>query len=131
VTGQLPRVISTVTATAVTDGGATETVVIVSGAVSTNTVNDTVTVFGMIDITPGTSATAVVVKVYRGATKAGTQIGATETGTLAATAHGAIPFAFSDQPGLVASQQYCVSVTETAAAADGTVNVATLAGYVS
>lgn len=117
--------------TAVGDGGAVETVVLTGHSVNTDTVQKTVTLFGVVNVTAGTSATAIVVKVRRGSTTAGVEVGTAETTTAVATDDYSIPFACWDQPGEVAGATYCVTVTETAATADGTVNVASLAAIVS
>ena len=110
------------TATSVTDGGATETVVLTIGGVETNDVQRTVYVHGSLVIDPGTAATAVVVKVRRGTTTAGTEVGSTETQTGAAGNKRVIPFDASDTPGEVSGQSYVVTIVETAATADGTVD---------
>lgn len=80
---------------------------------------------GMLNVTPGTSTTAVVVKVRQGSTTAGTQVGTSMTHTLAAAANGSIPFAVEDAaPVANAGNVYCVTLTQTAGAAAGTVNYA-------
>lgn len=130
-TGRPPRTVSPVTVTAVTDGGAVETAVMTSSAVSTDTANDTVTVWGFVALIAGAAAVAAVVKVRRGTTASGTQIGATETQLVVATDKYVVPFCFSDQPGLANGLQYTVTVTETSASGDGTVSVATIACLIS
>ena len=80
---------------------------------------------GTINVTPGTSTTAVVVKCRQGSLIGGTQVGPSLTQTLAATANGNIPFQFEDAaPVANAGNQYNITVTQTAGAAAGTVNYA-------
>lgn len=80
---------------------------------------------GSVNITPGTSTTAVVLKIRQGSTTAGTQVGPSITTTLAAAASGNVPFQVEDaSPVANAGNIYCVTVTQTAGAAAGTVNYA-------
>lgn len=112
-------------ATAVTDGGAVETVVLTTGGIDTTPNQRRVLITGIVAITPGTAATAIVVKVRRGTTTGGTEVGTVESQTGAAGAPRVIPYHVEDSPGEVAGQQYVVTVTETSATADGTVSVVT------
>lgn len=121
---------SPATATAVTDGGATETVVLTSNGVQSPNAWATISLTGVVTITPGTSATAVVIRVRRG-TVTGTLVGVAETDTLAAAANGIIPFFFVDTPGDVDGIKYVVTVVETGAAANGTVNYASIQAFIS
>jgi len=120
-----------VEATAVTDGGATETAFITSNPITVDTVDKTVTISGYMNLTPGTSATAAVIKICRGAVKGGTQVGTTLTSTTIATKIITIPFMAVDVPGESAGLVYTVSVTETTAGANGTVNQAYITCLVS
>ena len=86
-------------ATAVTDGGAVETVVLTTKPINTDTVQKTVTLSGWVNITTGTAGTAVVVKVRRGSATTGYQVGETVTTTTTATDDYTIGFSFSDEPG--------------------------------
>ena len=112
-------------ATAVTDGGAVETVVLTMAGIDTTPNQSRVLITGIVAITPGTAATAVVVKVRRGTTTAGAEIGTVESQTGAGGAPRVIPYHVEDVPGEVAGQEYVVTVTETSATADGTVSVVT------
>ena len=109
-------------AATVTDGGATETVVLTIDGVNTTDVQRQVYIHGSLVIDPGTAATAVVVKVRRGTTVAGVEVGSTETQTAAAGLKRVIPFDAEDIPGEVANESYVVTVTETSATADGTLD---------
>lgn len=80
-----------------------------------------VVVEGHIAVTPGTSTTAVVLKCRQGSSTSGTQVGNSLTQTLAAAASGVVSFRFIDRSP-IAGGQYCVSLTQTAGAAAGTVN---------
>lgn len=130
-TGYAPSEITVSTATAVTDGGAVETVIVSSKPVYTPGPGATVSLFGVVNITTGTAGTAVVVTLRRGSTTAGAVVGTATTDTTTAADHYTIPFEFVDEPGDVADLVYSVTVTETAATADGTVNYASLGGFIS
>lgn len=123
------RSIKPATATAVTDSGATEAVVLVGSPISTTTAEDTISLYGMVDITAGTAATAVVVKIRRGSTTSGAQVGSSITKGVSGGSVHTVPIEVVDHPGLVAGETYCVTVTETSATANGTVSYAFLAGY--
>lgn len=123
------RTIPLAVATAVTDGGATETVVLVSNAITTAGPNQTVTLVGEVNITAGTNGVAAVIKIRRGSTTSGTQVGPTLTTTEVATKLYTIPFEITDAPGDVGGLTYCVTVTETSASANGTVNYVAIGGY--
>lgn len=128
--GYSPIEVPTTAATAVTDGGATETVVLTSAAVSTPGSNASVSLHGVVNITVGTAGVAVVVRVRRGTTAAGTLVGTATTDTAVAASKYTIPFDVIDTPGDVAGQSYVVTVTETSASASGTVNYASIGGFI-
>lgn len=81
-----------------------------------------------LELTAGTSTTAVVVKVYRGATVAGSPI-ATFTNTIPAAA-GAPSLNFihatSDVLQSATQAQYCFSVTQTSATGNGSIVAASI-----
>jgi hypothetical protein len=120
-----------VEATAVTTGGTAETVIVTSGFITVDTVDKCVTVSGYINLTPGTSAVAAVLKIKRGTTTGGTQVGTTLTSTTIATKLITIPFMAVDYPGESAGLVYSVTLVETSAAANGTVNQAYITALVS
>lgn len=126
--GHNPTEIPVITATAVTDGGATETVVLTLSNVSTPGPGSAVNLFGVVNITVGTNGVAVVVRVRRGTTTSGTLIGTAQTDTGVATDKYTIPFDVEDNVGDEASASYVVTVTETSASADGTVNYVSIGG---
>jgi hypothetical protein len=119
------------TATAVTDGGTAETVVLTTDPIIVPSYQRKVTIQGYLNITPGTSAVSCVIKVRRGTTTSGTQVGSTETALTIATDNISIPFLVSDQPGDSAGVQYVVTVVEGSAGANGTVNIVSASILVS
>jgi hypothetical protein len=119
------------TATAVTDGGTAETVVLTTDPIIVPSYQRKVTIQGYLNITPGTSAVSCVIKVRRGTTTSGTQVGSTETALTIATDNVSIPFLVSDQPGDSAGVQYVVTVAEGSAGANGTVNIVSASILVS
>lgn len=125
-----PVVIPSVVATAVTDGGAVETVVLTSGPVSTPGRNATVVLWGVVNLTVGTNGVAAVVRVRRGSLT-GTLIGLATTDTGVATDKYTIPFQVTDAAIDEAGAKYVVTVTETSASADGTVNYVSIGGLIT
>jgi hypothetical protein len=86
-----------------------------------------VKISGVVNITAGTSTTAVVLKVRQGAGITGTQVGVNMTHTLAAGASASIPYEVEDTTVTnVQGQQYSVTATQTGGAANGTANIATI-----
>jgi hypothetical protein len=78
---------------------------------------------GSLNITPGTSTTAIVVKCRQGAnTVAGTQVSLSKTVGVTAAVPVEIPFNFDDLSGVFADA-YTITVTQTAGTVAGTVNV--------
>lgn len=79
---------------------------------------------GFVNVTIGTTAVSAQIKVRQGSTNAGTQVGLTDTvnGLVAGNTY-SIPFA-QVFAGLVPSpgNQFCVTVTQPAASANGTIN---------
>ena len=112
-------------ATAVSDGGATETAILTTGGIDTTPNQGRVLITGIVAITPGTAATDVVIKVRRGTTTAGPQVGTLTSQVGAAGAPRVVPYHVEDNPGEVAGQEYTVTVAETSATSDGTVSVVT------
>lgn len=110
----------TVRAAAVAVTLAAETTVLsgipAAGGNSSAQISQTIT--GVINMIAGTGTTAVVVKCK---TSGGTQVGISETDTLAAGASENIPFVFVDQTG-VPTASYQITVTQTGGTANGTVN---------
>ena len=86
-----------------------------------------VVVEGQINVTPGTTTSAVVLKIRQGSGTGGTQVKSL-THTLAATATGNIAFRVVDTAP-VAGGQYTLTLTQTAGAAAGTVNDAVVMAY--
>ncbi len=82
------------------------------------------------DILAGTGTTALVFRLRRGTTAAGTLINAAAwTHTLAAGNSAVLSGAYFDTPGAVAGQQYSLTVSQTGAAAAGTFNDGALLAF--
>lgn len=80
-------------------------------------------VTGMVNILAGTTTTAVVVRVRQGSTTGGTLVGTADTHTLAAGATASIPVCeYFPGPTAPANNQFCITVQQTAATGNGTVN---------
>lgn len=104
---------------------AAEGVILTCAALPSDAVPGTpVRISGYINITAGTSTTAVVVKIRQGSTTGGTQVGNSITHTLAAGATASIYFDVIDNSQI--STGYCITGTQTAGAANGTVNDASI-----
>ena len=119
------------TASAVADGGAVETVVLTLAGVGTAGPGGRVTLHGLVNVTAGTGATALVVKVREGATPAGLEVGTATTDTAVAADSYTVAVDVSLGNVDVAGQDFVLTVTETAATAAGTVNYAFLGGFTS
>ena len=81
---------------------------------------------GIVNLTPGTAATGVIMRVRAGSTTAGAQIGNADTHTVAAAAAQNIPFYALDGAGPRAGNQYCVTAQQVAATGNATVNDVTM-----
>lgn len=113
-----------------TDGGATETVVLTSKPVSTQGRNSNVTLIGVLNLTVGTNGVAAVVRVRKGSVT-GAIVGLATTDTGIATDKYTIPILATDSPLDEAGAVYVVTIQETSASADGTVNYVTIGGLIS
>lgn len=98
-----------------------ETVVLTFPGISSSSSQDTVAVQGSLDITAGTAATFVTVRVRRGTGITGTVAGNSDPITVTAGATSNIGFDVADNPGEVAGQPYVVTVQQTAATGNGSV----------
>ena len=110
--------------------GSSETVVLTSNHVKTDGPGRTIAIYGIVNITAGTNGVAAILKIRRGATTSGTEIGTVTTNVIVATDHYTIPFSAIDAPGDVDSMVYSVTLTITSGSATTTVNVALIAGYI-
>lgn len=117
-----PVNVNTTSAAAVATGAATETVVLTTTGNNVDTVQKKVSIIGFLNITPGTNATACVIKIRRN-TVSGTQVGTTESPIDVATVSQTVSFGATDTPGESANLIYVVTVTETNGTVAGTVNV--------
>lgn len=78
-----------------------------------------------LNITEGTTGTAFVVRCRQGVGVGGAPVGLAQTVTLAAAANGQFSFVFRDSSGVpfaAAGTAYTITVAETGATANGTVN---------
>lgn len=105
-------------------------VVLTSKPVSTQGRNSTVTLIGVLNITAGTAAVAAVVRVRKGSLT-GAIVGIATTDVTIATDKYTIPILVTDAPLDEAGAIYVVTIQETSASADGTVNYVTLGGLIS
>jgi hypothetical protein len=78
---------------------------------------------GSVNITPGTGTTAVVVRVRQGNGTGGALVGNALTITAIAASPLVLPFSVLD-PSATPASQYTVTVAQTAATANGTINQA-------
>lgn len=102
----------------------TETVALVTPPVSTTYGSDAIEIEGKLNVTAGTGTTACVLRIRRGNGITGTIVGVAETDTLAAGSSESFPLEGVDTPGDVAGQVYSLTVQQTAATGNGTVNSA-------
>lgn len=89
--------------------------------------NQRVLISGHVNVTEGTGGTAFTVRLRQGNGTGGAVVGAAETDSLAAANSETAPFSFEDTGALLlgaAGGQYTITVQQTAATANGTVNTA-------
>lgn len=100
----------------------TETVALVTPPVSTTFGSDAIEIEGMVNLTAGTGTTAAVLRIRRGNGITGTVVRAADTDTIAAGSSESFLVQGVDTPGDVAGQVYSITVQQTAASANGTIN---------
>ncbi len=122
---------SIVTVTGGTDGGATETVVATVPNVITSNIETQVLIEGTLNVLTGAGTTSMQVRCRRGTTIAGPQVGGTVAFGIGATSNGAVSFSFKDTPGEVHGQSYVITVVESSATTDGTIEYLVVATRVS
>lgn len=101
-----------------------ETVALVTPPVSTTYSSDSIDIEGKVNVTAGTGTTACVIRCRRGNGVTGTVVGVAETDTLAAGSSESFPIQCVDTPGDVAGQVYSLTISQTGATGNGTVNSA-------
>lgn len=102
-----------------------ETVIYTTPAIMAGVGAPTVAIAGTINITPGTGCTAIVIRV-RQTNLTGTQVGPTQTHTVAAGAPQSISFGVTDTSTFIesgAGAVYVVTVSATGATGAGTTNL--------
>lgn len=102
----------------------TETVALVTPPVSTTFAGDQIDIEGKVNMLAGTGTTACVLRIRRGNGITGTVVGVAETDTLAAGSSESFPLQAVDTPGDVAGQVYSLTIQQTAATGNGTVQSA-------
>lgn len=78
------------------------------------------------NLTTGASTTAIIGRVRRGTTTAGTLVGAAFTTQVGAALSASVDGQCADQPGEVAGQQYCLTLQQTAGTGNGSALFASL-----
>jgi len=102
---------------------ATETVVLTTSPINEPIDNAQILLFYTADVTPGTSVTSHVFRIRRGTTTGGVLVNAVNfVTTVVAGARLASAGLYFDSPGVVAGQQYSLTVVQTAATVAGTWN---------
>lgn len=104
----------------------TETVVAVLTIPSDSTPDQQVELSGNVDLVAGTGATALQLKIRRGGTVTGTIVGSNEAATVVAGNTVQAGVEAIDTPGLEAGLQYALTVQQTGATGNATVNAASL-----
>lgn len=115
---------ATVSSTVVTNAvlvTSAETVVAISPPLNIPIANAQILLFGYVLFSAGTGTSFMNCKVRRGITTAGQQVN--QTGSINVTVAGGNiwTFTYADTPGEIAGQQYCMTLSQTAASANGTV----------
>lgn len=106
-----------------------ETAVATSANLFLGNPNQRVQISGHVNVTEGTGGTAYTVRIRQGNGTGGTVVGVAEVDSLAAGNTETAPFSFEDTGALLlgaAGGQYTVTVQQTAATGNGTVNSADL-----
>lgn len=116
-------------ASAVTLVTTAETLALTSPGINLLVDNAQLLIFWSLDVSVGASTTTVQVRIRRGSTLTGTVITLAQPWVQAVTAGttGIFSGVYIDTPGIVAEQQYTLSVVQAAASANGTINDACLA----
>ena len=114
-------------ATAVTITTTAETVAVALPSVAEVATAGGLLITGYVNVTVGTTAVSLQIKVRQGSTNAGTQVGATDTvnGLVAGNTY-SIPVAQIFYGAPPYGNQFCVTVTQPAATANGTINDAAI-----
>lgn len=121
--------LNTSVVTAVTVTGTTETTLVTSspGVNQAQPSYEGMKISGVVNVTPGTSTTAVVIRVRQGSGTGGSLVGVAQTHTLAAGNSANIAYEVLDTAGNSgAGLLWTVTCQQTAAAANGTANIATI-----
>lgn len=109
---------------------AAETVILTSPPLNISLDFATILIQWACDILAGTGTTALVFRLRRGTTTAGTLVNAAAwTHTLAAGNTAVMSGCYFDTPGAVAGQQYSLTVVQTAATGAGTFNDGALLAF--
>lgn len=82
--------------------------------------NAGILIFASVNVTPGTATTTLAVRLRRGSGITGTQLNAGGPYTVLVTTAYFINLTWFDSPGIVAGQQYTLTVQQAAATGNGT-----------
>jgi hypothetical protein len=99
----------------------TETIIATTPPINTYSDSDIVGLVLWGQMTFGTGATGVTVRCRRGTTVSGALVGSANAISATGGNTNQVPLHVTDQPGLVAGQQYVYTVQQTAATGNGTV----------
>jgi hypothetical protein len=102
-----------------------ETVVASITGVQTDNIRRRLLLSGVVEVTPGTGATSLALKIRRD-NGSGTAIGTAVTVACTASSKVSASIAATDEPGEVAGKTYVLTVTQGAATGNGTCDVALL-----
>lgn len=103
---------------------ASETLIFTTGGIGEAVDNAAVLLFWFCNITAGTSTTALVYHIRRGATAVGTSVGVAGGWSFTTVAGNitSLSGVYQDSPGIVAGQQYTLTISQTAATGAGVFN---------
>lgn len=99
-----------------------ETAALTSDPISTPREGTAISISGEVNLTTGAAATDVTIRCRRGTGVAGAQVGESKVHRVGASLSAELAFGFVDFPGDVAQQVYTITIQQTAATGDATVN---------
>lgn len=98
-----------------------ETVVVIAPPLNLSLALAQVLIFAYVLVSAGATATAIVCLLRRGTTTAGTQVNRTGSITVTPGGGNIWAFTYTDSPGDVAGQQYCLTMAQTGASGNATI----------
>lgn len=121
-----PVELSTTTLTNTSAATTTETVVCTLGGVDTIAGGDVVALSGEVALVTGAGATGLTLRVRRGTTTGGAQVGAAVIQAAGAAANSAVDIEVQDTPGELAGGSYVLTVQQAAATGNATIQSGSL-----